>query len=183
MEITSFIKEYINRKNEGTEDDFVEEHIKTTYVPYEEKADIAKAIISTTCYRKVKDLNGDERTELYIDSIAKHMLKCISLIDLYTDIERQKNGGRTLNDFNSLNEIGLIDKIIVHINQKEIKEFNMILNMTYDDLIANEYEPHSFIKNQIERFGSLIGTTLLPLLENLDIEKINESIAQVGEKL
>ena len=57
----------------------------------------------------------------------------------------------------------------------------MVIQMTADDLIANEYEPHAFFKNQIERFGNLIGTSLKPVLEGLDLSKIQEVISQIGE--
>ena len=54
--------------------------------------------------------------------------------------------------------------------------------MTYDDLITNEYEPHAFISSQVNRFGSLIGTILGPVLENIDIDKITEAVSEITNR-
>ena len=102
------------------------------------------------------------------------------MLDLYTDIERSKNEGKMLDDFNRLNGNGIFDMIIRNIDERELREFNMVIQMTADDLLANEYENHEFIKNQVERFGSLIGTSLKPILEGLDMSKIQEVISQIG---
>ena len=106
------------------------------------------------------------------------MLLCMSLIDLYTDIERDKENGKMLEDFNKLNECGMFDIIISALNKNEIKEYNMVIQMTYDDLITNEYEPHAFISSQVNRFGSLVGAMLGPVIENVDVEKIAEVISE-----
>ena len=62
----------------------------------------------------------------------------------------------------------------------EIKEFNTVIQMTADDLYANEYEPHAFIKSQVERFGTLIGNVVGPILSGIDIDKIQEFINGIG---
>lgn len=182
MKITPFITIYKTKEKRGDARDFIKEHLKTEYVPYETKADVAKAIIDSSYYRKVKDANKREYTEFHIDSVAKYMLSRMAIIDLFTNIERQKTDGKMLEDFNKLNELGLIDEIIECINPREIQQFEMILQMTAEDAITNEYEPHAFIKNQVERFGNLVGATLGPILQELDIDKIKETITQAGEK-
>ena len=68
--------------------------------------------------------------------------------------------------------------IIQSINPRELKEFNMVLQMTQDDVIANEFENHAFISQQVERFGQLIGTALSPVIEQLDFEQIEKVIDQ-----
>lgn len=156
---------------------FVEEYIKNEYVPFETKADVAKAIVDTSYWRTEKT-DGNKRKVLHVDSVANYMLKCMALVDLYTDIERQKNEGKMLEDFNTLNGSGILDMIIQSINPRELKEFNMVLQMTQDDVIANEFENHAFISQQIERFGQLIGTALSPVIEQLDFEQIEKVIDQ-----
>ena len=76
-----------------------------------------------------------------------------------------------------LNESGLLDKIMQMIPEKEISEFKMICDMKKTDLIQNKYESHAFISDQIERFGTLIGITLNPVLE-----KISEQIENMSEE-
>lgn len=51
--------------------------------------------------------------------------------------------------------------------------------MTVDDLLTNEYEMHSFIRNQVERFGTLISTALSPIIEKLDVEEIKKVINEM----
>ena len=67
------------------------------------------------------------------------------------------------------------------IPEKEIAEFKMICDMKKSDLLQNKYENHAFIADQVDRFGTLIGVTLKPVLdklttelENMDDEKITK---------
>ena len=168
---------YKMKKTDEERLQFVKEYIKNEYVPFETKADVAKAIVDTS-YKKKKKIDGNKRKVLHVDSVANYMLKCMALVDLYTNIERQKNEGKMLEDFNTLNGSGILDMIIQSINPRELKEFNMVLQMTQDDVIANEFENHAFISQQIERFGQLIGTALSPVIAQLDFEQIEKVIDQ-----
>ena len=182
MKLTAFMTAYKFRKTPEEKEKMLLEHIKNEYIPFEKKADVAKAIVEASYWRKEKDVNGIENSVLHIDSVAKYMLTCMAMIDLYTDIERTKNNGKILEDFNTLNGSGILDSVINNIDQRELKEFNMVLQMTCDDLMANEYENHAFIRNQVERFGNLVGATLSPILEGLDIDKIKQVIGDVANK-
>lgn len=165
------------KKTEEEKLQMVREHILDQYVPFEKKADIAKAIVDNSYWRNEK-IDGEKRKVLHIDSVANYMLKCMAIVDLYTDIERQKGDGKMLEDFNTLNGSGVLDFIIQSISQRELKEFNMILQMTQDDVIANEFENHAFISQQVERFGKLVGTALSPVISQLDIGQIEKVIDQ-----
>ena len=179
--LTAFITAYKFRKTDEEKTDFLKEHIKSDYVPFEKKADIAKAIVQASYYVKEKDINGNEVQKFRADSIAKYMLTCMSLFDLYTDIERSKNEGKMLEDFNILNGYGIFDALIQNIQPRELKEFNMIMQMTVDDLLTNEYEAHSFIRNQVERFGSLIGTTIKPLIDQFNEDTVKDLLSQINK--
>ena len=48
--------------------------------------------------------------------------------------------------------------------------------MESSDVMTNEYEPGGFVRGQVERFGNLVGTTLLPLLENIDVGQIEKIV-------
>lgn len=181
ISLNSFFTLLNTKGNKNNVEDFVKSHIKDEYVPYEKKADAARAIIDASYWITEKEKGQKGQKRLHIDSVAKHMLTCITMLDLYTDIERSKIDGKVLEDFNRLNGSGIFDIIIRNIDERELREFNMVVQMTADDLIANEYEPHAFFKNQIERFGNLIGTSLKPVLEGLDLSKIQEVISQIGE--
>lgn len=176
MKLSSFITVYKTKRTDDDKLNEIKKHIKTEYVPYEQKADMAKAIVGASYYRKEKTSDGKERLVFHVDSVAKYMLTCMSIIKLFTTIECSSNEGKTLDEFNLLNQFGIIDLIIQNINQRELKEFNMILQMTCDDEMTNEYESHAFIRNQIERFGQLCSVALDPIIQQLDVDKIQEVI-------
>lgn len=170
---------YKFRKTDEEKEKFIKQHLVDTYIPYEQKADVAKAIAEASYWRTEKDLDGKENKVLHIDSIAKYMLTCMSIVDLFTDIERQTNDGKMLEDFNTLNGSGIMDFIIQNVNQRELKEFNMILQLTCEDIISNEFENHAFISKQVDRFGKLIGFVIAPALEKIDVDKIKEVIKNI----
>lgn len=177
IKLSFFMTKFNIKKTEDEKLQMVKEHILNQYVPFEKKADMAKAIVDNSYWRE-EEINGEKRKVLHIDSVANYMLKCMAIVDLYTDIERQKGDGKMLEDFNTLNGSGVLDFIIQSVNQRELKEFNMILQMTQDDVIANEFENHAFISQQVERFGKLIGTALSPVISQLDIGQIEKVIDQ-----
>lgn len=175
--ISAFMTVYKNKKTDEEKKELVKKHLNNKYIPLEKKSDVANAIVKNSYWHK-ETIDGEERQILHIDSIANYMLKCMALVDLYTDLERNKLDGKMLEDFNTLNEYGVLDLIIQNINQRELKEFNMVLQMTQDDVIANEFENHAFISKQVERFGKLIGTVLSPVVSQLDLKQVQEVIDQ-----
>ena len=176
MKLTAFMTAYKFKKTDEDKDAMVREHVKHEYMPIEKKVAAAQRILDSSYRKKVKDPDGTEREVLFIDSVGEYMLTCITMIDLYTDIERSKGDGKVLEEFNTMNAAGIIDRVIAAMDQRELKEFNMILKMTRDDLMANEYENHAFVREQVERFGTLIGTAFAPVLAQLDTDKIEEII-------
>lgn len=172
MKIDMFIKLLNTKKNENDREEFIASCVINKYIPLEEKQARAKNIIKSSYYQKKND--GTE--EFRVNSVAKYMLTCITLIDLYTNLEREQKEGKILDEFNILNKAGIFDTLIQKINPRELKEFNMVLDMESSDLMTNEYEPGGFVRGQVERFGNLVGTTLLPLLENIDVGQIEEIV-------
>ena len=172
MKIDTFLTLYKNKKNEDDRVDFLKSHVNNKYIPLEEKQVRAKNIVNSSYYQK--DDAGDQK--FHINSVAKYMLTCMTLLDLYTDLERNQKEGKVLEEFNKLNEQGVFDILVQSVDQRELKEFNMVLDMESSDLMANEYEPGAFVRNQVERFGNLIGTTLLPLLDKVDAGQIEEIV-------
>lgn len=179
IKLETLISLYKVKKTDEEKEKLILDHINNHYVPYEEKAAVANKIVDASYWRTVVGSDGKEVKELHVDSIVKHMLVCMSLIDLYTTVECDNKNGKMLDNYNKLNEIGLLDFIIQNINPRELKEFRMILQLTCDDLIANEFENHAYITKQVNRFGELIGTALAPVISQLDINKIENVIKQI----
>lgn len=176
ININEFMEEY-NKTDD--KEGLVIQHIKSDYVPFETKADIAKAIVDNSYWRNMKDIDGNEHRELFVDSVAKHLLTCMTIVDLYTDIDRQKGNGKMLEDFNVLNGSGVLDYILDNVDERELDEFRMVLQMTCDDVLRNEYENHAYITKQLNRFGEIFKVTLSPVFDKLDIGKIQEVVEQL----
>ena len=178
--MNAFLVEYKTKKTVEEKEECVKKYMKNEYVPYDKKADVANAIADTSYHRIETDKDGNERKVFHADSIARYMLMCMAMVDLYTTIERQKIGGNMLDDFNAMNSNGALDLILKNIDPSEIKEFKMVIQMACDDLMTNEYENHAFISKQVERFGELIGTVIAPFLSQLDTSKIEEIMGKIS---
>ena len=179
MKIEAFYNVMKTHKDENDRVDLMKKHIIDRYITLEEKQALAKNIVQSSFYTRGED--GIDRFR--VNSVAKYMLSCMTLLDTYTDIERGRRENKILEDFNKLNEIGFFDVLVREMSQRELKEFNMVLDMETNDLMTNEYEPGGFVRGQVERFGRLIGASLAPVLESLDLDKLEEIAKEYIGKL
>ena len=133
MKIDIFLKFFDQKQAEGEKYNFIKSHVKDIYIPIEKKIDIANKVID-----KSYTIKSDEEKHIYTDSVTKYISTCMALFDTYTDIERI-NKNNPISDFDKLNERKIFDYIIDNINQRELKEFNMVIQMVTDDLFTNKY--------------------------------------------
>lgn len=166
MKFDTFITLCINKMKNGGLQEFIDEHVKNKYVPLEEKIARVDVIIKNTFYEK----NDNDEQVLHINSVANHMFTNLTLVDLYTDIEIDFK--KSLDQYNKLKESGILDMILMNIDKQEIEEFLMVHKYMQNDIMENEYNIHSFIKQQVERFGKLIGFTLEPFIDKLNTDEI-----------
>lgn len=159
--VKEFCKKYNETNLEQIKEDLIKKAMNPHYVSYEMKITICEKIVENSYYKK----NNDGIKKLHIDSPAQYMGYCLWLIKTYTNIEI--NFENSLDEFNKLNECGLLDVILSSIPENEYKEFNIILDMVRNDVLQNEYETHAFISNQVERFGELFGAIAKPAIEQL----------------
>lgn len=178
MKIDTFIALYKTKKTDEDKLNAVKQIMKNKRVSYADKVDRAGIIAKNSYHQKQKDINGEEREVFFQNSAAKYMLYSLTLVDLYTNLEIDFK--QSLESFEKING-ELLDAIIMSIDERERKEFQMLLEFACDDLMVNEYELHAFVREQVDRFGSLIGTVLVPILENIDINKIEEVMKQVNK--
>lgn len=179
--VKDFCKKYNETKVEQTKQALIEKVMNPHYVPYEMKITICEKIIENSYYKK----NNDGKNErLFVNSPIQYMLYCLWLVKQYTNIDIDLS--KSLDEFNLLNENGLIDIIASNIPEKELKEFRMILDMIENDTVQNEYEIHSFISNQVERFGELFGYIAKPafdelrnIIENFDEKKVEKLLNKI----
>ena len=181
MTIKEFCKEYSNRTDK-LKSDYLKENLKIiTYIPFIKKDVLAQNIVNATTYKFDDYTNEDGTTrrrrtnQIQVNSTAQMILFYRVIIENYTDLEVETEG--FYEEYDLLNESGLLDKIMQMIPEKEIAEFNTICDMKKSDLLQNKYENHAFIASQVERFGTLIGITLKPVLE-----KISEQIENMSDE-
>ena len=168
-----YIKEFVEKYNAIATDRLKEDylnnnlHIKT-YLPFLTKVTLADKLAKVTTLDK-------DTGNVNVKSDVNYLLFCRTIIEQYTDLQVETEG--FYEEYDLLNESGLLDKIMQMIPEKEIAEFKMICDMKKSDLLQNKYENHAFISDQVERFGTLIGVTLKPVLE-----KISEQIENMSDE-
>lgn len=179
--IKNFVEKYSAISTDGLKEDYLKEnlHIKT-YIPYLTKVTLADKLAKITTLDK-------DTGNVNIKSDINYLLFCRMIVEQYTDLQIETEG--FYEEYDLLNESGLLDKIMQTIPEKEVTEFKMIVDMKKSDLLQNKYENHAFISDQITRFGELIGITLKPVIEKISVqlenmdEKTIEKFANKFEKV
>ena len=173
MKIKELTEKYGAIATDRLKEDYLNDnlHIKT-YLPFLTKVTLADKLAKITTLDK-------DTGNINIKSDVNYLLFCRTIIEQYTDLQVETEG--FYEEYDLLNESGLLDKIMQMIPEKEITEFKMICDMKKSDLLQNKYENHAFIADQVDRFGTLIGVTLKPVLdklatelENMDDDKITK---------
>ena len=174
MKIFDFIEKYNAIATDRLKGDYLNDnlHIKT-YLPFLTKVTLADKLAKITALDK-------DTGNVNVKSDVNYLLFCRMIIEQYTDLQVETEG--FYEEYDLLNESGLLDKIMQTIPEKEIAEFKMICDMKKSDLLQNKYENHVFIADQVDRFGTLIGVTLKPVLDKLATELENMDDSKI-EKL
>lgn len=177
MKIDTFLKLYNTKKTEEEKTAAIAQIMNNAHIGYADKVDRVGIIAKNSYHVKEIGTDGVEREVFRQNSAAKYMLYSLTLVDLYTTLEIDFK--QSLELFEKING-EILDMIIMSIDERERKEFQMLLDFACDDLLVNEYEPHAFIREQVERFGSLFGTIIAPAIENIDVSKIQEVMNKIS---
>lgn len=182
MKIKEFVNKYNSFSTESLRDNFLKNNLKIKdYVSFLMKNTLAQKIVDVSTYMyedyiKEDGTKGRRRTNtIHVNSTVQYVLFCRVIIENYTNLEVETDG--FYEEYDLLNESGLLDKIMQMIPEKEIAEFKMICDMKKDDTIFNQSTPKAFINQQIERVSTILGVTLKPVLE-----KISEQIENMSEE-
>lgn len=170
-------KDFIEEYNKNPE--ILKEHVFTKkYVTLAEKLTRAQNIINAAYYLDVTDSEGNVTgRRFHIDSVVRDMLMDISMVDMYTDLEREEED-RVLAEYDQLMMAGILRKIKEEMSSEERAEYERIVMLVGRDTMTNEYEPHAYFREQIDRFGNLIGTALLPIISQIDVDKVVEKVKE-----
>lgn len=169
MKVDTFLKLYNTKKTEEEKAAAIAQIMNNAHIGYADKVDRAGIIAKNSYHAKETGVDGVEREVFRQNSAAKYMLYSLTLVDLYTTLEIDFK--QSLEIFEKIN-CEILDMIIMSIDERERKEFQMLLDFACDDLLVNEYEPHAFIREQIERFGGLIYGVIGPIVNGINIDQI-----------
>ena len=178
MRIETFLQVYKTKKTDDEKKQAIDSIMKNETIKYSDKVDRTGLIAQKSYHVMRSDVNGVEHEVFEQNSAAKYMLYSLTLVDLYTtlDIDYKKS----LEQFELLNG-EVLDLIVGSIPKRELKEFQMLLDFACDDIMTNEYEPHAFVRGQVERFGSLINAVLSSVVKDIDVAQISEAIQKASE--
>lgn len=173
MKIKDFVEKYSVIATDRLKGNYLNDnlHIKT-YLPFLTKVTLADKLAKITTLDK-------DTGNVNVKSDVNYLLFCRMIVEQYTDLQVETEG--FYEEYDLLNEFGLLDKIMQKIPEKEIAEFKMICDMKKDDIIFNQSTPKAFVNQQIERITNIASVTLKPVLdklatelENIDDEKITK---------
>lgn len=170
--VKKFVEEYENRATESLKDEYLKDTIEVKrYIPFALKDALASIIANATCFETVekKDINGNVSREktgrIKVNSISRRLLFYRCVIEQYTNLTVETEG--FYEEYDLLNSLGILDKVIQMIPERELGEFSHIVDMKVSDTLSYYDSPQKFVSDQVERFGTLIGVTLNPFLEKL----------------
>ena len=164
ISVSEFVKEYNACTNETARKNYLKKLDITKYLSYEQKIVIASRIVEATS----RDQDGTDR--VVINSPMRYVLYVFSVLSSYTNLDMGTT--MSLEHFNALNQYGLIEKIFALIPEKELAEFQKIVEMTFDDFMTNYYEAHNYINSVLEKILHIVNSPqLAELAQQLDGEK------------
>ena len=145
MKVESFLR-MLELKNENEQEEFIKARIKNQYVPIAKKKECAERIVITSFGASNK-----------IDSVYKYILTCMALLDLYTDFDYNNQPRALMGEFDKFNELGLFDMVLNAIDEKEIKELNMVIDMCYNDyMYKQESDMEKLTRMFVQKMDELI---------------------------
>ena len=160
------VKEFLEDLNKVTGKTVREERMKKNlnvkeYVSFLDKVNLANRVVYHSTHKL--DQEGNVIGDIHIDSVSKYLLHVMGIINMYTDLDIYYDN--LVEDYDLLNVNGLIQEIVTLIGEKEIAECQMLLDMTLGDFMQNKLSVYSFVRDQVERFGTLSGITLSSIKE------------------
>ena len=177
MKLLEFVEKYNNMANNTSKEQLLSKIKITPYVSIIKKDAYAQLIIDKTTFEQESyDDNGTTKyrktDKIRINSVAQYVQFCRAVIELYTDLEIDKDDKGFVKGYDALKSSGLLDILMVGsdkadplIPMSELSEFKTILTMKQSDTQFNETTTQAFISKQIGRISDLANATLTPLLD------------------
>lgn len=178
MKVKEFVEECNKVANDSIKASRISSYLKVKpYVNFLDKIALANRVVKRSVYDL--DENGIP-VSINVKSDVKYILHVIGMIELYTDLDI--NYENILEDYDLLNQSGLLVDIFKLIGDKEVGECQMLLDMKFADEMQNKLSTEAFVSNQVERFAALTGTVLSPILDAFNAA-INNLTPERAEKV
>ena len=177
MKLLEFVEKYNNTANNTLKEQLLSKIKITPYVSIIKKDAYAQLIVNRTMFEQESyDDNGETKyrktDKIRINSVAQYVQFCRAVIELYTDLEIDKDDKGFIKGYDALKSSGLLDILMVGsdkadplIPMSELSEFKTILTMKQSDTQFNETTTQAFISKQIGRISDLANATLTPLVD------------------
>lgn len=189
--VKDFVVKYEKLTNDTDKTKFFKTELKVeTYLSYADKLTVAENIVKNSSYAIVKKDDGEliKTNKIKINSPIRYVLFAMTVIDKYTNIA--VNFKDVITDFDCLNKNSLLEIIFKKIGEKEIGEFNTVLDMVLDDFMTNEYEFKNYISDVMLKIDGMI-TKIIPTVDNFvnkietlsedDIDKLHKLFERFGK--
>lgn len=159
-------KQFVTKYNKAEDKvAFCKSHIVNSYVNYETKLTEVRRIAELGNYSSIPSLvEGEgEKTIFKRNTPIMYYLLKMRLLNDYTDIDIKDN--EELETFNALEEIGAVDTLISSIPENEVAKWDAMLQMTNDDIYANERDIVSYLETKVDALSVVMDTMLSGLGE------------------
>ena len=178
--IKKFCEEYNNRVSSLKNQYIKNNLVITSYVPFVTKVALIDNLLKIIMIDK-------ETGNIKANSISEYLLLTRIFIENYTNLTVETEG--FYEEYDELKKSGLFDVLLIGndttaplIPYEEIAEFKHLLAIKKADMLQNKYEIHSFITEQVDRFGKLANLTLSPILDAAE-EKVKSMTKEDIEEL
>ena len=178
--VKSFVEEYEKQMNDADKTKFLRSNLKTEkYIPYADKLAIAENIVNHSSYATVKEDGKLRQTnKIALNSPMRYILFVMTVVDKYTNIE--VNFKNVMPEFDALNFNSLIEVVFEKVGDKEMAEFNTVVDMVLNDFMANKYQFKNYIDDTLLKVYELVEKCA-PLIDNIASKLDNMSEEDVDK--
>lgn len=168
--------EFINKIKSFKSIDARNNYIKSVihpeeYVPFEVVCVLCDQILAASYY----DKDGNFR----IDSCKKYLNYMYIIYTHYLNIDM--NSTKFIEQYNEIQRLGINDTLVGLVPESQIGTLDAVLKMKSDDIIANNYEMHAFIKNELAKFYPAIAGAMTDFLKTVDSAFANVDVNKIVE--
>ena len=167
MKYSEFITKYKVSKDKPA---MAAKHIKTSYLKYVDKINMAQSIANASSWKEIDGKNVYMR-----DTCNQQFLLQMKLIQAYTDIEFKDS--EVVEVYDGLAEIGALGDLIDAMPNQEIVQIQSMTSMCVDDIYTNFRDLPSYIDSKLDA----IGLTADAIISAFQDVTNNESVIEDSE--